>query len=242
MKTASALSSAAALAFGLALTASPAGAAVVHVASPVGGYSVFYDPAQQSTPITQVQTGYEGMFFHVDQNYQGMADPNGTADGLITGTAFTLHLNLTFVADPGTVFTSLEIDDGVVGYHHGFYGGEDFDQATTITPLHGGSSTAFVGPHLQNFPPFGQGGGGAYNAGIFFGRLTPPPAGGFVVDSTQSVTLYDTSTWSLGSVDFYIQTAAAPPPGVPEPATWALTILGFGAVGATLRRRGFAPA
>jgi hypothetical protein len=28
-----------------------------------------------------------------------------------------------------------------------------------------------------------------------------------------------------------------PPPGVPEPATWALIILGFGAAGAALRRR-----
>lgn len=29
----------------------------------------------------------------------------------------------------------------------------------------------------------------------------------------------------------------APPPGVPEPATWALMITGFGLVGTTLRRR-----
>ncbi len=31
------------------------------------------------------------------------------------------------------------------------------------------------------------------------------------------------------------------PPGVPEPATWALMLLGFGAVGLTLRRRPYAP-
>jgi hypothetical protein len=32
-------------------------------------------------------------------------------------------------------------------------------------------------------------------------------------------------------------TQTAPPPGVPEPATWAMTILGFGAIGCSLRRR-----
>jgi len=34
-----------------------------------------------------------------------------------------------------------------------------------------------------------------------------------------------------------VQPPETPPGGVPEPASWALMILGFGAVGASLRRR-----
>lgn len=34
-----------------------------------------------------------------------------------------------------------------------------------------------------------------------------------------------------------LYTTAAPPPGVPEPATWAMMLIGFGAAGAALRRR-----
>lgn len=42
----------------------------------------------------------------------------------------------------------------------------------------------------------------------------------------------------LGEVAFRSTALAPPPPGaVPEPATWAMMILGFGGVGATLRRR-----
>lgn len=47
----------------------------------------------------------------------------------------------------------------------------------------------------------------------------------------------------IGSASGVFLTAnAAPPGGVPEPAAWALLILGFGAVGARLRRRQPAPA
>jgi PEP-CTERM motif len=43
----------------------------------------------------------------------------------------------------------------------------------------------------------------------------------------------------LAPTDFAIQppTFDAPPPGVPEPTVWALMIMGFGAMGAALRRR-----
>jgi hypothetical protein len=51
-----------------------------------------------------------------------------------------------------------------------------------------------------------------------------------VTDANRNVTLT-----SLSGFDY--RYAALAPPGVPEPTTWALTILGFGAAGAALRRR-----
>ena len=50
-------------------------------------------------------------------------------------------------------------------------------------------------------------------------------------ETISSVRFY--STAALGGTDFQIGNVA----GVPEPATWALMILGFGAVGGAMRRR-----
>jgi len=171
----------------------------------------------------------------------GVADPDGTENG-ISSTLFTTRLKLKFEADPGVNFISLSVEDGVTGFHHSYFGAEVFNETTTVTPLHGGPVTTFTGPYLPNFPPYGTGGGGAYS-GIVFGSLTPPPARGFVVDSTQWVRLYDASSWGLNGLNFYVGAALAPPvTGVPEPAAWALMILGFGGVGSVLRRRRFAAA
>jgi len=50
----------------------------------------------------------------------------------------------------------------------------------------------------------------------------------------RKITLVLFATQSLASAGFI---AAAQLGGVPEPATWALMILGFGAVGGAMRRR-----
>lgn len=58
--------------------------------------------------------------------------------------------------------------------------------------------------------------------------------------------LFDFGTAGAGSISLdhtrgfsnaALYTTAAPPPGVPEPATWAMMLIGFGAAGAGLRRR-----
>jgi hypothetical protein len=242
MKTGLALLSAGVAALGVTLAAAPASALSYHVTSAYGGgYTVSYDPADQSEPITELQTGYEGVFAHIAGGYVGLPENDGTANG-ITATRFITHLKLKFVADPGAIFTALEIDDAPLGFHHGYFGGELFDHVTTVTPLGGGAAVTFT-QRLENFPPYGTGGGGAYNSGIVLGKLNPPPSRGFVVDTLQSVLLFDDSTWGLGRIDFYVAAIAAPPvTGVPEPAAWALMILGFGGVGAALRRRRLAAA
>ena len=67
----------------------------------------------------------------------------------------------------------------------------------------------------------------------------------------QSWTVYShtfTETFTAYNTVLIPETIIAPPPppppvlpGVPEPATWALMLLGFGAIGLTLRRRPYAP-
>jgi hypothetical protein len=221
-------------ALGLVLAAAPASAALIQVNSPTGAYSVFYDPAQPA--IISAASGFEGTFFNVDGQFQGAPENDGLDNG-IQQTTFSFTLRAKFVPNPGFAFTSLEVDDaGQIGFHHGFFGGEVFDETTTITPLNGGPAIVLNGPHVANFPPFGQGGGGAYDRGFVFGSPMPPP-GGFWVDMLQTVTLFDNSSLGIGRVEFFLGIGPAAAAGVPEPAAWALMIAGFGGVGAVLRRR-----
>jgi hypothetical protein len=228
--------SAGALVLAVAATARPAAAAIVHIGSPTGAYSVSYDPAAQSPVIDQIVGSLGGVSVHVNAAFAGDPEVDGLSNG-IQQTIFNVVLHLTFEPTPGHAFTALSVEDGVTGFHHAFFGGEQFDETTTITPLHGGSSQVLQGPHISNIPPWGQGGGGAF-AGVVFGSLAPPP-GGFRVDMIQTIVLFDSSSWGFSSVDFGLATTDAPIAGAPEPAAWALMTLGFGAVGALLRRRRF---
>jgi len=238
MKFATYWPSAAILAIGLILTATPAAAAIIEVGSPTGAYTVSYDPAAQSPAIDFVGVGFGGARVHLNGAFVGDPEVDGLGNG-IQQTTFNVMLHLTFAPTPGHAFSSLAVEDGETGFHHAYFGGEIFDEITTITPLHGGPSAVLTGGHVSNIPPWGQGGGGAF-PGIVFGSLAPPP-GGFRVDMLQTITLLDSSSWGFSSVNFDIGTTDAPPStGVPEPAAWTLMILGFGGVGAVLRRRRFA--
>jgi hypothetical protein len=59
----------------------------------------------------------------------------------------------------------------------------------------------------------------------FFPAMAPPPGGGFVVPP-----IVTQVTPPLPP--------EVPPPAVPEPASWAMMLIGFGFVGWTIRRRG----
>lgn len=60
--------------------------------------------------------------------------------------------------------------------------------------------------------------------------------GGVLTGWDRSVTVFSEGTYAL-NLTGTVGGRAIPEGGVPEPSSWALMILGFGAVGATIRRR-----
>jgi len=99
-----------------------------------------------------------------------------------------------------------------------------------LTPLQLGGS------HTVNFP--GTMYGISY-VGVHFGNGQGGPGNGtafYKIDAGAGLDSF-TLRYNASSNAVLYSTGAPPPPGVPEPATWALMIGGFGMVGATLRRR-----
>ena len=217
----------------LAVCAVPASAAPIELTAGNGTYRVIYDDALQSPYFDPAYAGFATIRFPVNTTFVG--DP--ATDGCCVATVFTLELhNLRFIPNPGFAFSSLNIwDSDPVGYHHGYYGGEEWNQSTTITALDNSSSQVLNGPYSPNFPPWGQGGGGAFNFGINIWTVAPPSAG-FNVSVDQWVRLWDTSSWRFSSVDFELQTVGVTA-SIPEPETYAMLLAGLGLLGFAARRR-----
>ncbi len=61
--------------------------------------------------------------------------------------------------------------------------------------------------------------------------------GGLAVDALSATLLRNTGWTMLSEVTFSGTVSAGPPAAVPEPASWAMLILGFGFVGGAMRKR-----
>jgi hypothetical protein len=217
--------------------AAPAFASPVQVTSYDGTYTVSYDTAQQSPAINQINTFPGTGRISLGGNFVGDQDPDGPANGILE-TIFNVQLNVQFRPTAGHAFDpSLPLSIGLpgqVGYHHGFFGGEEFGETTTITdPAHSSVQT-LNGPLIINIPPWGQGGGGAFNNGIPFGDLVAFP-GGFDANVLITVVLFDNSSFNCCTVDFAVRTVAAA--ATPLPAAFPMFATGLGALGVLARRR-----
>ena len=82
--------------------------------------------------------------------------------------------------------------------------------------------------------------GGPYTDITLDGLTAVTTFGGVGVDGFSSRAIKNSGLGTVGT-DAFNNGAVGVPMGVPEPASWALMILGFGGIGATLRRRASQP-
>jgi hypothetical protein len=212
------------LALAAALCASPAGA---HVASIDGAY----DSLLGDSPDIVIHNTSAFAFTNVLltlHGYQGanLGKTQSTTLGDIAAGADSAYIwNGTFVA--GNLF-SFDYDDS--------YAGTPFvisDPGCTIPG--GGAYCARVGNFSVTFTAL-------WNGHAIFSQFSPATnaTGGFVgwegLDPTglSETAAYDVHNGTVGGTLAYIDVGK---PGVPEPASWALMLLGFGGLGAVLRRR-----
>ena len=143
------------------------------------------------------------------------------------GTSTTLAIDLggIFSLASGTFVDRVTSGGG----NGGFVGGTtDFTTAFSIRGCTSFACTAFVGPALSfmKTTPIGPTGPGSFS---FVANLTGLTGQFFLY----SVTAANGPNPGLSELSF----EGTAVPAVPEPATWALMILGFGVVGSALRRR-----
>lgn len=125
---------------------------------------------------------------------------------------------------------------GVGEYAFDFHYGLDAFNGSANLDLQPGSDTTW---YFGNFNPIGGNAAPGtytfYNAIFEFEFVQPDANGGD--DHIGSINIAQTCSEQRAGCAFTRDVLAAPGGGVPEPATWALMILGFGAAGARLRRR-----
>ena len=160
---------------------------------------------------------------HFDQWLLGLEDPRQNLPiTVMVGDTInaTITLDQLFTV-PGSV------DVTVFGFT---LGGAGFPAGNTVT---NGSFDFFNGMTLVKSGSSSTGTSGQIAAGAAF---FPPNNGAFSFDSlTTSFTITELSgpaTLDYASIDY----ALLSPIAVPEPATWAMIIIGFGGVGALMRR------
>lgn len=123
------------------------------------------------------------------------------------------------------------VDTGVVGESNsspGDSGGPEFINGKIATV----TSFGITGGIFDGF--CGAGSTDPYNAN---GSTTPTALGGCTNSSVGEIAGNTRVDYNLGFINGYLKAHGAATEAVPEPASWALMLAGFGLIGGTMRRR-----
>ncbi|MFZ4381301.1 MAG: PEPxxWA-CTERM sorting domain-containing protein [Sandarakinorhabdus sp.] len=142
----------------------------------------------------------------------GLGDPASQQGGMFFFDGSETFLNVAAGFTTGFFFNYVSSVNGSVDVYDGLNGTGNLLTSVNLTP-----NDAGCGPYSAGFCPFG-------------------PAGASFAGTARSISFGGVA----GSVVFDDVTFGSATPGpsaVPEPASWAMLIAGFGLIGATLRRR-----
>jgi len=192
-------------------------------------------PSESPVLVTTALTAGQVLTFSATGgvNYQGSTPASG-ADGDNDGTAYTYRFSMTTDYGTGIAGAQNVNVDGLVGV---FVGGVPSGAAPTPLDFVGaGASTGLdftsLAPGLDQIFWIGDGLTGIGTGAVQ--QFTAP---------TGATALYlgavDGSGWfnNSGTLLVTVNGLASGPAGVPEPASWAMMLTGFGLAGAALRRR-----
>lgn len=164
----------------------------------------------------------------------GMMSPASAAPTVITSGSFAAGDSVgqfgSYAAGPGryrfTFETTAPIDL--------FSGDVVNTRSTNIFCASGGGPFYCGGDDVQIMPTLDPAGAGHWSAVIQVMPFTITPGGGFIdhYESTDSCCRYEFAFDALGAGNYVFSVE-----GVPEPASWALMIAGFTAIGGALRMR-----
>lgn len=171
------------------------------------------------TPFTAYGNNFQPYFLTFDSPTGGPIAPVLVSQGDT--------VNVTVTLDQAVTLPSVSGETWLIQFFSGDFGSENSSTSGTVSFYNGG---ILVGTSSENCLTSTQLCTWATNA-PFTGPITfDSYTDNFVVD-----VLATPGTITGSAIEAAIGTAV--PPAIPEPATWALTILGFGLIGYFLRKR-----
>ena len=170
---------------------------------------------------TQAQTTYNGAGFAIPDLSTNSSTITVADPGVVTNVTFTLNnLSHTFLSD---LFGTLSHDGVTVTWLNRTGGSDDLGGTYTISDL--GTTT------------LGSGVGNPRASGTYSALSGLSAFNGTSVSGAWTLTIADQVGADVGNLRSWDLSLSSIPGSVPEPATWAMMLIGFGAIGVSMRRR-----